>query len=317
MLVKDILWMARQDYLDDCGDIESADQWYNYSHPTPLWSDETLLRHLITILNEWCRETGCLRDHLTEAICKIPILAGSHTYVLDPKVTEIHKGYLDSGVIVYPKSDEWLDNNVGALWKTTVGSVLYLLPDYDMGYVRVIYYPGTTLGYWSGAVTFTALSKTIAKTGGLFSTYLAAGDQVVISATTLNGTTAIPKTFTVATVAADSFTVSETVADEVAAAAVIQKVTDTMWMTVSRLPLVELTIGAIATQTPEIRADYHPYLVHGICREAYSKQDSQTLDVQKSDKHRNLFEYYKRQGRAQRDWLRMSEQTMKPHPGTL
>jgi len=316
MLVKDILWMARQDYLDDCADVESADEWFNFPHPTPLWPDESLLRHLTTAVNEWCKETGCLRDHVTEAICKVNLLAGQHTYALDSRITEIHKGYLDSGSIVLPKNDEWLDNNVGQ-WRTTTGNNNWILPDYDMGYLRIIYYPASSLGYWSGAVDFTALSKTVAKTGALFSTYLAVGDEIVISGTTLNGTTAVPKTFTLATVAADSLTVSETVSDEAAVAAIIRKVTDTMWMTVSRLPLNPLTMAAITTQSPEIRSEDHPYLVHGICREAYSKQDSQTLDVEKANKHRNLFEYYKKQGRAQRDWLRMSEQTMIPHPGTL
>lgn len=316
MLVKDILWMARYDYLDDCGDVQTADEWFNNPHPIPLWSDEALLRHLNTALNEWCKETGCLRDHLTEAICKVPILANKHTYAMDSRVTEIHKGYLANGSLVLPKSDEWLDNNIG-LWQVTTGAVLWLLPDYDMGYLRLIYYPSTSMGYWTGAATFTALTGTIALTGGLFSSYLAAGDQVVVSGTTLNGTTAVPKTFTVVTVATDSFTVSETVADEAPASAVIQKVTDTMWMTVSRLPLNPLTIGAIATQSPEIRSEDHVYLVHGILREAYSKQDSQTLDVEKANKHAGLFENLKRRGRAQRDWLRMSEQTMKPHPGAL
>lgn len=316
MLVRDILWMARQDYLDDCGDIETANEWFNFPHPTPLWSDEALLRHLNTVLNEWCKETGCLRDHLTEAICKINLLAGTHTYKLDSRITEIHKGYLDSGPMVLPKSDAWLDNNVG-LWRPTTGSVLFLLPDYDMGYVRVIYYPASTLGYWSGAVTFGAPTKSITKAGALFSTYLAVGDEIVISGTTLNGTTAVPKTFTVATIAADSITVSEVVADEAAAAAIVQKVTDTMWLTVSRLPLNQLAMAGIATVEPEIRMEYHPYLVHGICREAYSKQDSQTLDVNKAEDHRMKFEAKKRQARAERDWLRLSEQTMKPHPGTL
>jgi hypothetical protein len=317
MLVKDILWSARFDYLDDAGDIKSASEWFSTSHNGCLWPDDALLRHLNTSLNEWCKETGCLRDHITEAICKIPILCNQHTYKMDSRITEVHKGYLDKeGPQVYPKSDEWLDNNI-PMWKRLTGSVLFLLPDYDMGYLRMIYYPGSTLGYWSGAVGFTALTKTIAKTGGLFSTLLIAGDQVVVSGTTSNGTTASPRTFTVATVSSDSFTVIETVTGESAPAAIIQKVIDTLWMTVSRLPLNQLTIGGVETETPEIRSDYHSYLVHGICREAYSKQDSQTLDVNKSKDHEGKFEKYKMKARAERDWLRASEQTMKPHPGAL
>ncbi len=316
MLVKDILWSARFDYLDDAGDVLSANEWFAGTTHKPLWPDEALLRHLNTSLNEWCRETGCLRDHLTEAICKIPLLANQHTYRMDPRIVEVHKGYRTNYMVV-PKTDDWLDNNVGA-WRTTTGEVFWLVPDYDMGYLRTVYYPSTSMGYWAGSVTFTAGTKTIAMAGGNFSTYLADGNQVVISGTVDNGTTAIPRTFTVATASVDSFTVDETVVDEVAASTIIQKVIDTMWLTVSRLPLNELTIGTIQTASPEIRADYHPYLIHGICREAYSKQDSQTLDVTKATDHEKKFANYKRQARAERDWLRSpKDATMTPHPGTL
>ena len=78
MLVKDILWSARDDYLDD------TVQPYGCK-------DELLLRHLNTALNEWCRETGCLRDWTTPAICKTLILTNQHTYPMDPRITEIHK----------------------------------------------------------------------------------------------------------------------------------------------------------------------------------------------------------------------------------
>ncbi len=304
MLVKDILWSARKDYLDD-------------TVSPYLWEDEDLLRHLNTALDEWCRFTGCLRDYTTETICKHLILAYKHTYVMDPRITEIHKGYLDHGVpLVLVKDDEWMDIHLPS-WRRTTGSVLWMIPDYDKGYFRTVYYPSSSTGYWSGAVTFTALDQGIAQAGGLFSTLLAVGDQVVVSGTTLNGTTAVPKTFTVASVAADSFTVSEVVAGEVAAAAIVQKVIDTMWLTVSRLPLNPLTIGTIATVSPEIRSDYHSYLVHGICREAYGKQDSQCLDVMKAKEHGDEFDKLKYQARAERDWLRQGEKTMKPHPGAL
>jgi hypothetical protein len=236
---------------------------------------------------------------------------------MDSRITEIHKGYLDHGVpLVLVKDDEWADVNIPS-WRRITGYVLYIIPDYGQGYFRTVYYPPSTMGYWSGAIGFTAFSGTITQAGGKFGTLLKPLDQVVVSGTTLNGTTAVPKTFTVTSASEDSFTVSEPLADESAPSAIIQKVIDTMWLTVSRLPLVPLTIGDIETQSPEIRFDYHPYLVHGICREAYSKQDSQTLDVQKAKDHEGKFERYKLQARAERDWLRQSEKTMKPHPGTL
>ena len=305
MLVKDILWSAREDYLDD-------------TVIPLLWSDELLIRHLNTVLDEWCRETGCLRDWTTPAICKTLILANQHTYPMDSRIKEIHKGYLDHGSpLVLPKDDEWLDVNLPT-WRRDTGSVLFLLPDYGQGFFRVIRYPPSSLGYWSGAFIFTDLSGTITHaigtTEGNFSTLLKVTDQVVVSGTALNGTTAVPKTLTVASVSTSSFTVSEALADETASAGIIQKVIDTLWLTVSRLPLLPITNES---QSPEIRSDYHPYLIHGICREAWGKQDSQTFDKEKSKEQRGLFEDCKRKARAERDWLRYSEKTMKPHPGAL
>jgi len=306
MIVKDILWRAREDYLDD------AVLPY-------LWKDETLLAHLNTIVDEWCRETGCLRDWTTPAICKILILSNQHTYPMDPRITEIHKGYLDHGApLVLPKDDGWLDENIPT-WRRDVGNVAFLLPDYGKNFFRVIRYPSLNLGYWSGAFAFTALSQTIAHTIGTtegnFSTLLQVANQIVISGTTLNGTAAVPKIFTIASVSTNSFTVSEAVTDEVVASTgIIQKVIDTLWLTVSRLSLLPLTSES---QSPEIRSDYHPYLIHGICREAWGKQDSQTFDKEKSKEQRSLFEARKKQARAERDWLRYSEKTMKPHPGAL
>jgi hypothetical protein len=140
--------------------------------------------------------------------------------------------------------------------------------------------------------------------------------------TTLNGTAANPKTFTVGSVTATTITTIETIATELAASAVIQKVLDTMWLTVSRLPLNQLTttdIQASAITSPEIRLEYHPYLVHGILKEAYSKQDSQCLDVEKAKKHSDKFDAYKLQAKFDKEAsLRGDrEETAMPHPGAL
>ena len=323
MLVKDILWSARYDYLDDAGNVQTPAEWYSVSHSDCLWSDELLLRHLNTVLNEWCRETGVLRDHTTASICKTLILANQRIYPMSPLITEIHNGYLDNGSpMVLPKDETWLDDNIGS-WKrdASVGAILFLLADYDQSFFQTIYYPASSMGYWSGAVNFANLGSTITHTIGStesnFSNLLKVADQVVVSGSVLNGTTAVPKTLTVTSVSTSSFTVSETLADETAPAGIIQKVTDTLRLSVSRLPLLQLTMADIATQSPEIRSDYHPYLVHGILREAYMKQDSQCLDVNKSKEHKDIFEYRKNQARNERDNLRRSVKNFRPHPGAL
>lgn len=317
MLVTDILWSARNDYLDDV--------------VLPYrWSDDELLRHLNKTLNEWCRETGCIRDTTTEAICKHLLLCNKHTYPLDSRITEIHTpcNIININAIadtvthkyVHVKTDAWADDNLSN-WRTATGDTSYLIADYGTNNFRTIYYGSDDDGYWTASVavpiTFVAATKTITHVGGLFSSLLVAGDQVVISATTSNGTTLVPSTFTVVTVASDSFTVSETVVNETSTGGIIQKVMNTLWLTVSRLPLAQLTTGGILTETPEISSAYHPYLVDGILREAYQKQDSQCFDKQKATEYRQLFELDKRRAKATRDWLRDSNETAIPRLGSL
>ena len=317
MLVSEILLATRTDYLDD---VELPRKW----------EDEELLRHLNKALNEWCRETGCIRDTTTEAICKIPLLCYTHTYPIDSRITEIHtpcniinyNSVTDKTThkLVHVKTDAWMDDNISS-WRIATGDTSYIIPDYSTNNLRIIRYGAKTSGYWSASVdipiTFTALTKTITQTDGLFSTLLVAGDEVVISATTSNGTTAIPSTFTVATVSSDSFTVSEDVVDEASTTGIIQKVMNTLWLTVSRLPLAQLTIGEVTTESPEINFSYHSDLIPGILREAYQKQDSQCFDKGKAIEYRQLFELNKRKAKATRDWLRDSSETAKPRLGTL
>ncbi len=317
MLVSEILLAARNDYLDD--------MVVPYK-----WSDDELLRHLNKALNEWCRETGCIRDITTEAICKTLLLANKYTYPIDSRITEIHtpcniincNSATDTtthkGVDV--KTDAWADDNLSA-WRISTGDTFYLIPDYGTSNFRIVSYGASTSGYWTASVavpiTFAAGTKTITHTGGLFSSLLIAGDQVVISATTSNGTTAVPVTFTVVTVTSDSFTVSETVVGETSTAGIIQKVMNTLWLTVSRLPLAQLTIGGVLTETPEINFAYHSYLIDGILRDAYQKQDSQCFDKQKAMECRQMFDLNKRKAKSTRDWLRDSSETAKPRLGTL
>jgi len=315
MFTTDILLAARTDYLDDIV--------IPYK-----WSDVELLRHLNKALNEWCRETGCIRDTTTSAICKTLLLANQHTYALDPRITEIHtpcniinydsvlEQYTTKKVEVI--SDSYVDDMMTG-WRTAYGGTGYLIPDYDYGHFRIVRYGSPDDGYWTGAFTFTGgTTKSIFQTGATFSDLLEVGDQVWMTGTVSNGTTAVPKTFTVVTVSTTSFTVSETITDEtVASGGIMQKVIDTLWLTVSRLPLADLTIAGIATESPEIASQYHIYLIDGILRDAYMKQDSQCYNKQLAMEHRGLFETSKRKGKATRDWLRNSNETARPRLGTL
>jgi len=303
MVSKDIIWSARLK-LDD-------------TVKNNLWDDPELLSYLNTSHNEWCRETGCLRDDATPAICQIPLIANKLTYPMDRRITEIHNGWLTSGWPRIDVKDEiWLDRNAYS-WRTQGGDPRFILPDYSTGYLKVVRFPKSTLGYWTGAFTFTA-PATIAQTGTNFSTLLAVGSQVVVSGTFYNGTTVAPITYTVVTIGTSSFTVTPAITDEtVVTGGIIQKVTDTLNLSVSRLPLVQLTIDLWETQSPEIRVDYHDYLVDGILREAYQKQDSQCLDKGKAEEHKGLFEKSKAKAYNEIQRLRYGPTVLTPNRGRL
>jgi len=307
MNTREILTSTRVDKLDDVK---------GYGKGYELWKDEELLRHLNFVLNEWCRQTLCLRDSSTEAICKILLLSNQHTYPMDSRIVALHKGRLLSGWPNIEVTDEiWLNDTIFS-WETRKGDPRYLLPDHEVGKVRIVPYFNSD-GYFSGAFTFTALTKTIGQVGALFSTYLVSGDRVVISGTTLNGTTLIPATFTVVTATADAFTVSESVTNETPSAAIIQKVRDTLWLSTSRLPLTQLTLALWESQSPEINFDYHPKLIDGILRESYLKQDVECYDQKAADRHRILFETSKALGKKEKYRLRHSSRVLRPNRGSI
>jgi len=302
MNTKEILTSTRYDKLDDVK---------GYGKGLELWHDDELLRHLNFILNEWCRQTLCLRDSSTEAICKILLLANQYTYTMDSRIIALHKGRLLSGWPNIEVKDElWLNDTIFS-WETREGDPRYLLPDYEAAKLRVVPYFNAD-GYFSGAMTFALADKSITKAGANFSTYLSAGDQVVVSGTTNN-----QGTKTVVTATADAFTVSETVTDETPSAAIIQKVRDTLWLSTSRLPLIQLTLANWETESPEINFDYHPKLIDGILREAYLKQDTECYDPKASERHGTRFEMSKMLAKKEKYRLRHSSRVLRPNRGSI
>ncbi len=65
---------------------------------------------------------------------------------------------------------------------------------------------------------------------------------------------------------------------------------DTILLTVYRLPLTQMAIDAAGlAASPEIHFKHHPRLVNGIMSLAYLKDDTQCLDPQKAEQHRQLW----------------------------
>lgn len=302
MNTKEILTSTRVDKLDDIK---------GYGKGAERWKDDELLRGLNLILNEWCRETLCIRDSTTEEICKILLLSNQSTYPMDSRIVAVHKGRLVAGWPKIEVKDElWLEDHMFS-WETRTGDPRYLVPDCEKDKLRVVPYFNTD-GYFSGTMTLAALDKSITKAGANFSTHLSAGSQVVITGTTSNNGTK-----TVVTATANAFTVSETVTDETPSAAIIQKVRDTLWLSVSRLPLAPLTLASWESQSPEINFDYHPKLIDGILREAYLKQDSECYDPRASERHGLRFEGSKIAAKREKYRLRHSNRVLAPSRGAI
>ena len=62
-----------------------------------------------------------------------------------------------------------------------------------------------------------------------------------------------------------------------------------LWLTVYRLQLVDLFWGTDQEYQPEIPAAYHDKLFNGILWKAYAKQDVDTLDAKKVDRHERMW----------------------------
>ncbi len=291
------------------GARNKIDDWTGYGKGKELWPDAELLPYLNNAQNDWARQTRCFRDYSTEAICKVLLLANQHTYTMDSRIVAVHEGRLESGWPYIDVKDEiWLSDYVYS-WQTLTGDPRYILPDAEVGKLRVIPYFDTD-GYFTGTMEGVAGTKTFTLAGQNFSTYLEDGDEVDIRGILNSGV------FTVASATADSFTVDETIQTETVAT-VVREVMDTLWLSVDRLPLNQLTLAAWETQSPEINFDYHTKLIDGILREAYEKNDSETYDPQAATKHRGLFQLHVAMAKKEKLRLRHSTRVLRPHPGTI
>lgn len=63
-------------------------------------------------------------------------------------------------------------------------------------------------------------------------------------------------------------------------------IADTLRLQVSRLPLVDLINDS---DIPEIRTQYHDFMINGILMWMYSKQDAEAFDMEKRDRYESRF----------------------------
>ncbi len=305
MNVTEIISLERESILDD-------------TREPYLWSNAELVFALNESLDEFCREVWVITDQ-TGTLTEIKLLSNVGLYPLDEGIVNVKSARLKSGDQwgrpLEKKSESWFDQNY-ANWRARTGTPRAYAPDAASNYLSI--YPkfdsvGEVIG--AGDISFAAATGIISKPGANFISHFAVGDTVVISGTADNN-----GTFTIAAVTDNEITVNEILADEAGTSAALRKVRDTLLMIVNRIPLTPITpfdIGASTPVIPEIKSMYHGGLLHGIAKRAFLKQDAETYDPQKAERHRLLFEQFKVKAKTDLIRLTATDDTMSPRLGCM
>ena len=306
MNVTEIIGLERESILDDAKDPY-------------LWSNTELVFCLNEALNEFCREVWVITDQSTASLTQLKLLSNVGLYALDERVVNVKSARLASGGNwgrpLTKTSENKLDQTLYN-WRATTGTPREYALDAASTYLSV--YPkfdcvGEVIG--SADISFAAATKKITKPGATFTTHFVVGDSFQVSGTVGNN-----GYFTVAEVTDTEITVNEVLLDEANASAALRKVRDTFLMIVNRIPLTPFTafdIGANPPVVPEIKSTYHGGLLDGIARRAFLKQDAETYDPRKAERHRLLFEQFK--SKAKTDLIRLTaiDDTMAPRLGCM
>jgi hypothetical protein len=306
MNVTEIIGLERESVLDD------AKEPY-------LWSNTELVFCLNEAINELCRDSWIITDQTTPSMTQLKLLSNVGLYALDDRIVNVKSARLASGNQwgrpLTKTSENKLDQTI-MNWRARTGTPREYALDAASTYLSV--YPkfdtvGEVIG--SADISFAAASKKITKPGATFTTHFSVGDSFQVSGTVSNN-----GYLTVASVIDTEITVNETLVDEVNTSAILRKVRDTLLMIVNRIPLTPLTandIDATPPISPEIKSIYHGGLLDGIAKRAFLKQDAETYDPQKAERHRLLFEQFK--GRVKTDLIRLTaiDDTMAPRLGNL
>jgi hypothetical protein len=280
--------------------------------PEYLWKDDELIHYLNIIYEELYSETLLVEDRTTLALTQLKLLSNLGIYDLSDLVLNVKEGAKLSvntnrnhGVL--KRSSEAYLDQLRPSWREVTDTVPQrYLPECGRSSLEI--YPkfkntGEVVG--ASNIKFTLATKKIFKPGEDFTAHYAVGDEINISGTTLNN-----GYVTAAVVTATEITTNEALADESLTSATLRKVCDTLLMVVNRLPLVPFTVADITASpavTPEIKTMYHRELIYGIGREAFLKEDTQTLDLQASDRNGKRFEAFKAKVKKDLAFLNRSE----------
>lgn len=266
--------------------------------PQYKWGNDELIHYLNIIVEELYRETFLVEDRITAALTQLKLLSNLGFYDLNDLVLNVKDGAklsvnTNRNYGVLKKVSEAYMDQLRPAWREITDTVPQrYIP--DCGRSSLDIYPkfnnaGEVVG--ASNITFTALTKKISKVGEDFTAHYVVGDEINISGTTLNN-----GYVTAAIVSATEITINEVLVDEALTSATLRKVCDTLLMVVNRLPLAPFTVADITASpgvAPEFKTTYHRELVYGIGREAFLKEDTQTLNPQASKDNGDRFEILK------------------------
>lgn len=287
--------------------------------PDYLWGNDELIHCLNIIYEELYRETLLVEDRTTVALTQLKLLSNLGGYDLDDRVLNVKEGAHLSVNTTYNygvlkrTSEAYLDQ-LRRDWREVTDTIpRRYIPDAGRSSLEVYpKFPDTGEVVGSSNITFTASSHKISKIGEDFTAHYAVGDQINISGTDHN------EGYVTATlVTATEVTVSEALTLETLTSATLRKVCDTLIMVVNRLPLAPFTVADIDASpavAPEIKTMYHRELIYGIGREAFQKEDTQTLDLAAADRHGKRFEAFK--ARVKRDLVFLNRSERQGRPGS-
>lgn len=298
--------------------------------PPYLWGDDELIHYLNIITEELYRETLLVEDRDTVALTQYKLLSNQGIYLTDDLVLNIkegayllhhHEGHRHRTLI--RTSEAYMDqlrrdwreeHHYGGEYHTPERYI----PECGRGYFYI--YPkyhrkGEVVG--TSNISFTLGPPSQISITGVdedgnpwnFMTHYDVGDEVNISGSVHND-----GYVTATVVTATAITVSQTLIDEPLTSTILRKVCNTLITVVNRLPLAPFTTADITASppvAPEIKTIYHRELIYGIGREAFLKEDTQTLDPASSDKNGKRFEILKAKVKKDLIFLDRSERQVR------
>lgn len=125
MKAKDLIDIARQDYLDESPDIVGEAPEFLYNFKTPF-----LLREVGNAQREACyrQDLRHLYDDTTPEICTIAVLPGTRAYPLDARILRLDDVRLDSRGRLFHSPCRHLPEHVTCSWHFTVQGRALVLP---------------------------------------------------------------------------------------------------------------------------------------------------------------------------------------------